>query len=237
MTIGQYDRPARFLVGPVLQRIVAVLSAGCAFVALLVVAGSLEVPYVALGPGPTLDLLGNGIDDAGKDTGKPVVTVVGKPASPTRGQLRLVTVSAADQLNMFQALSLWFSGEEELVPREEVYPSDKPRDQVEQENAADFSNSEEAAEAAALSELGYPLQVRVAQVVPGSPADGKLQPGDRLVAVGGAEAKTLEDVAKAVGAHKPGDELDVDYQRGELGASRASSSPLRRTTRPKAGSG
>lgn len=204
-----------------LRRIVAVLAAGCAFLALLAVAGTIEVPYVALGPGPTLDLLGDGVDDDGKDTGKPVIALSGKEADPTSGNLRLVTVSAADRLNMFQALSLWFSGEEELVPREEVYPSDKSRDQVEQENAADFSNSEEAAEAAALGELGYPLRVRVAQIVPRSPADGALRPEDWLVSVGGAETKTLEDVAKAVGSRRPGDELDVVYERaGERGSAR-----------------
>ncbi|MGL6233753.1 MAG: YlbL family protein [Segniliparus sp.] len=221
MTTGQHDQPVRSRTAPVLQRIVAVLVAGCAFVALLGVAGTVEVPYVALGPGPTLDLLGDGVDNEGKDTGKPVVTLVGKDADQTSGRLRLVTVSAADQLNMFQALNLWFSGDEELVPREEVYPSDKSRDQVEQENAADFSNSEEAAEAAALGELGYPLRVRVAQIVPHSPADGALRPEDWLVSVGGAETKTLEDVAKAVGSHKPGDELDIVYERaGERGSAR-----------------
>jgi PDZ domain-containing protein len=215
MTTGPHDQPARSLGSPVLQRITAVLAAGLAFAALLVVAGSIEVPYVALGPGPTLNLLGDGIDDNGKDTGAPVVTVTGKQASATSGQLRLVTVSAADQLNMFQAMSLWFSGGEELVPREEVYPSDKPREQVEQENAADFSNSEEAAEAAALGELGYPLRVRVAKVLPGSPADGALQPDDWLISVDGVAAKTLEDVSKAVAARKAGEAVVVEYQRGE----------------------
>lgn len=73
------------------------------------------VPFVALGPGPTFDTLGE-ID------GKQVVQIVGTQTYPTSGHLNMTTVSQRDGLTLGEALALWLSGQEQLMPRDLVYP-------------------------------------------------------------------------------------------------------------------
>jgi putative serine protease PepD len=55
----------------------------------------------------------------------------------------------------------------------------------------------------------------VAGVVPGGPADDAgLRLGDRIVSVGGRAITESADVATAVIAHKPGDQIQVRVRRG-----------------------
>ena len=69
------------------------------------------VPFVSLGPGPTFDTLGE-VD------GKQVVAIEGTQTHPTTGHLNMTTVSQRDDLTLGEALMLWFSGQEQLVPRD-----------------------------------------------------------------------------------------------------------------------
>ncbi|MBF6480644.1 PDZ domain-containing protein, partial [Nocardia cyriacigeorgica] len=74
-------------------------------VLVLGVAGSwFNVPFVALGPGPTFNTLGQ-VD------GKQVVDVTGVEVDPTTGNLNMTTVSVRDGLNIFEAIGFWVSGE------------------------------------------------------------------------------------------------------------------------------
>src|SRR5882762_5694677 len=67
------------------------------------VGGFVQVPYVALGPGPTYDTLSS-VD------GTQVVAVSGTRTYQTSGQLRMVTVSLTDKITLFSALGLWITG-------------------------------------------------------------------------------------------------------------------------------
>ena len=106
------------------------------------------VPFVSLGPGPTFNTLG-------EYDGKQVVDIEGTDVKPTSGNLNMTTVSQRDELTLGQALALWMSGREQLVPRDLVYPPDKSRDDVDKANDADFKDSEDSAEYAALGFLNY----------------------------------------------------------------------------------
>ena len=106
------------------------------------------VPFVSLGPGPTFDTLG-------EYDGKQVVAIEGTDIKPTSGNLNMTTVSQRDELTLGQALTLWVSGREQLVPRDLVYPPDKSREDVDKANDADFKESEDSAEYAALGYLKY----------------------------------------------------------------------------------
>ena len=53
-------------------------------------------------------------------------------------------------------------------------------------------------------------------VRPGSPAErAGIAGGDVLLSVGGVELKSLEDLAFALRSHRPGDEVEVVWKRGE----------------------
>jgi len=136
------------------------------------------VPYVSLGPGPTFPTLGE-VD------GKEVVDIEGTKVHPTTGNLNMTTVSQRDQLSLGEALTLWMSGREQLVPRDLVYPPDKSKDEINEANNQQFKNSENNAEYAALGYLKYAPAVTVATVKKDGAAAGKLQEGDAIDAVNG----------------------------------------------------
>lgn len=164
------------------------------------------VPFVALGPGPTFDTLGE-ID------GKQVVQIVGTQTYPTSGHLNMTTVSQRDGLTLGEALALWLSGQEQLMPRDLVYPPGKSREEIENDNAADFKRSEAAAEYAALGYLKYPKAVTVASVMDPGPSVDKLQAGDAIDAVDGTPVGNLDQFTALLKNTKPGQEVTIDFRR------------------------
>ncbi|CAM2815716.1 PDZ domain-containing protein [Mycobacterium intermedium] len=165
------------------------------------------VPFVSLGPGPTFDTLGE-VD------GKQVVQIEGTQTYPTSGHLNMTTVSQRDDLTLGEALTLWLSGQEQLVPRDLVYPPGKSRDEVDKANNEDFKNSEDAAEYAALGYLGkYPKAVTIATVNDPGPSAGKLKPGDAIDNVNGTPVANVEQFTSLLKTTKPGDVVTIDYRR------------------------
>ncbi|HJQ48378.1 MAG TPA: PDZ domain-containing protein [Amycolatopsis sp.] len=166
-----------------------------------------QVPYVALGPGPTFDTLG----DAG---GAPVIQISGRETYPTTGELRMTTVSLNDQITLFGALGLWASGRYALAPREDYFKPGETDEQVQQENVKEFQDSQSNAEVAALRHLGLPIKVLAQEVVSGSPADKALAAGDRLLEVNGKQIGNEDDVRSALTATKPGQTISITFQHG-----------------------
>jgi PDZ domain-containing protein len=167
---------------------------------------AVTVPYVALGPGPTFDTLGE-VD------GKEVVDIEGTEVHPTTGQLNMTTVSQRDNLTLGQALTLWMSGREQLVPRELVYPPDKSKDEIDEANTTEFKRSEDSAEYAALAYLKYPEAVTVETVNEDGAAKGKLAEGDAIDAVNGVRLNDLDHFQAVMEKTKPGDEVVIDFRR------------------------
>jgi PDZ domain-containing protein len=164
------------------------------------------VPFVSLGPGPTFDTLGQ-VD------GKQVVAIEGTRTHPTTGHLNMTTVSQRDDLSLGEALTLWLSDQEQLVPRDLVYPPGKSREDVDKANNADFKQSEDSAEYAALGYLKYPLAVTVATVSDPGPSAGKLKAGDAIDAVNGKPVADIEQFTGLLKATKPGDVVTIAYRR------------------------
>jgi Lon-like protease len=174
-----------------------------AFSALLAV---VTVPYVSLGPGPTFNTLGD-------FDGKQVVDIQGTEVHPASGHLNMTTVSQRDGLTLGQALGLWMSGREQLVPRDLVYPPDKSREEVDKDNSTDFKRSEDSAQAAALGYLHFPLALTVDSVNDPGPSAGKLQAGDAIDAVNGTKITSLEQFQSLMKDTKPGQQVVLDYRR------------------------
>ncbi|MGS2590298.1 YlbL family protein [Streptomyces hebeiensis] len=186
------------------RRTATMLASTLVLIALLCAGVLIKVPYSEMSPGPTVNTLG----DAG---GEPVLRISGHKTYPTSGHLNMTTVrvTGADyNMNVAEALYGWLAHDSIVVPHETLYPDGKTEEQSSQENAEEFSQSQESAKVAALKELDIPVTSRVvvASVVKDSPAEGTLHAGDVIKAVDGTAVKAPQDVAKLVTRHKPGQE-------------------------------
>ncbi|QNG19378.1 PDZ domain-containing protein [Rhodococcus triatomae] len=188
------------------RRIVTLIAALAPIVVLGVLGTVVQVPFVALGPGPTFDTLGTVGD-------REVVDIQGIDVDEVSGHLNMTTVAVRDNLNVFEAFGMWASGRHGLVPREQVYPPEKSKEEVQQENDADFRRSEDAAELAALGFLGEPVLLTVGQVGEDGPSSGLLVEGDQILAVEGQAVTTVVDVQQAVADAGPGTSIVVDVLR------------------------
>jgi PDZ domain-containing protein len=172
------------------------------------------IPYVVLGPGPTVDTLG-------KEDGKEVIQISGTQTSTSKGQLRLTTVGVQPDVKLLAAIAGWFNDDKAVVPRELIYPPDESEKQVEERNAQEFAASQTSAETAALVELGYPVQVAVKNVVAGGPSEGVLRAGDVITAVDGDAITTAPRLTELVQSKPAGSVLNVEYTRdGKAGSTK-----------------
>lgn len=194
----------------VLSRRVQTIAAGTALLAVLVLLASVvRVPYVVLGPGPTINTLGS--DTAGGD---PVIGIDGREPNPTSGHLNLTTVSVSvENISIVAAIKGWFAGDQVVVPRDSVYPPGQTTQQTEQQNTADFIQSQNSAEAAALCELGYPQGVGITSVDGSSQAQGLLEVGDVLVSVDGTAIADADALQGVLQARQPGDVVPIAVSR------------------------
>ncbi|GAS91919.1 YlbL family protein [Mycolicibacterium brisbanense] len=192
------------------RRILTLLVALVPILVFGVLLSVVTVPYVSLGPGPTFNTLGEVEGKQVVDINSTGETVV---VHPTSGHLNMTTVSQRDGLTLGQALTLWMSGREQLVPRDLVYPPDKSKDEIDQANTSDFKRSEDNAEYAALAFLKYPMAVTVQTVTDPGPSAGKLKPGDAIDAVNGKPVAKLDEFQALLKATKPGDTIVLDYRR------------------------
>jgi len=185
-----------------------------------VLGAAVPVPYVAEVPGPTYNTLGE-ID------GTPIIEVEGRDRNDVSGNLNLTTVGVSRAgLSLVEAVRGWFDGEVTVVPEESVYPPDQTEEETQQQNRQAFLTSEEAAETAALDQLGYPEKVVVQGLSDDSPSEGKLEEGDAIEAVDGRptpDTDTLDDVLSAIPG---GTTIDVGYTRlGEAGTTTLTTKP------------
>jgi len=167
-----------------------------------VVVAVLPSPYLVERPGPVFDTLGSA-EYQGED--QPLITITGTETYPTEGSLDLLTVSVQGNVEQrpswAQVLSSWFRPSLAVVPVEAVYPSGVSNEQVDQQNAVDMENSQQAAVAAALvhEDVPVPSRVVVSQVSEGGPAEGVLAVGDRIVSVDGTSLEVDADVDRLRG--------------------------------------
>lgn len=205
MQLNTAGRPPSSVIG-VNRRILTLVVALVPILAFGVLLAVVTVPFVSLGPGPTFDTLGE-VD------GKQVVAIEGTQTHPTTGHLNMTTVSQRDDLTLGEALTLWLSDTEQLVPRDLIYPPGKSREDVDKANNADFKQSEDSAAFAALGYLKYPPAVTVAKVPEPGPSAGKLKTGDAIDAVNGVPVATVDEFTGLLKNTKPGQVLTIDYRR------------------------
>ncbi|MFJ5264041.1 PDZ domain-containing protein [Streptomyces sp. NPDC088387] len=187
------------------RRTVTMLASTLMLIALLCAGVLIKVPYAEMSPGPTVNTLGD-------HDGEPVLQIAGHKTYPTSGHLNMTTVrvtSADYRMNLVEAVYGWLAHDNKVVPHDTLYPDGTTEEQSTQENAEEFSQSQESAKVAALKELGIKVQswVIVSTVVKDSPAEGALHAGDVIKAVDGTAVKVPTDVAELVTKHKPGEDV------------------------------
>src|SRR5215475_5094005 len=133
------------------RRSLTLTIAGLATVVALAVAILVPVPYVILGPGPTLNTLGN------DSSGHPLIAISGHPTHPTSGNLNMVTISYTGgpgvNLSIFQALQAWLNPNEAVVPESELFPPGQSAQETQQQDTAQMTSSQQTATAAAFTTL------------------------------------------------------------------------------------
>ena len=185
------------------RRTATLLASSLTLIALLCVALLAPTPYSEMSPGPTVNTLG---DYAG-DT---VIQISGHRTYPATGHLNMTTVrvTGADyHMNLVEAFVGWLRHDDKVVEHDTLYPKGQTAQQADEQNAEEFSQSQDSAKVAALEELHIPVQSRVivAAVVKGGAAEGTLHAGDVIKAVDGTTVTEADQVAKQVTKHKPGE--------------------------------
>jgi PDZ domain-containing protein len=189
---------------PVRRRVTAAVGV-LALIGLVFAVNFYRLPVVALSPGPMEDVLAR-------------LKVEGSRVYDSEGKLYLTSVGIDDDVRFYEALLDMANRDVQLVPRAELYPEDQESTEIDKENAALMDRSKETASVVALREVGYEIEpsgVEVAQVVAGTPADGKLRAGDRILKADGRAVASTEDVRAAITGHEIGERVAFRIDRDD----------------------
>ncbi len=180
--------------------------------ALLALAAMLvPVDFVTEEPGPTFNTIGE-VD------GRQLIEIDGRPSFETSGELDMTTVSTAGgpntKISALQTLATWLAPHTVVVPTAVMYDPSVTNEQVSSQNAADMSNSQETAEAAALNQLGidFSEELRVSAISDDAAGADLFEEGDTLRALGGTELKSYDQIAEILDNNKD-KPIEVTVQR------------------------
>jgi len=152
------------------RRNATLLASILTLIALLCVVLLTPTPYAEMSPGPTVNTLST-------YGGEKVIQITGRKTYPTTGNLNMTTVrvTGADyRMNLVESVLGWARHDDKVVEHDTLYPKGQTAEQADQENAEEFSQSQDSAKVSALDELKIPVQSRVivAAVVKGDTLAG-----------------------------------------------------------------
>lgn len=168
--------------------------------------------YVVIRPGPAINTLGE-LD------GTQILQVEGAPTFPTAGDLTFTTVAVyggpGRELTLWEYLMARTRPGADIRPRDEYYPPDVTREQVEQRNHAQMAFSQQEAVAVALRATGrtVPETVTVGQVSPTGPANGLLREGDVVLAANGIPISGAARLRQVISDTPDGRDVSLVVQR------------------------
>lgn len=168
----------------------------------LVVLTFIPTPYVIQRPGPVYDTLGTATNADGEKI--PLIEVEGAKTYETAGTLDLTTVQVVgnrERTPSWLELALaWIDPSRAVVPIETVFPEGVTTEERDERNSMLMVDSQQEATAAALTELGYDVgaEVEVVEAIADSPAEGKLEAGDIVLAIDGTPVESATQLREAV---------------------------------------
>jgi Lon-like protease len=162
---------------------------GAPAAALVICLFAVELPVFVEAPGSAREVL-------------PLIDVDGAPTYGSDGRLLLTTVSLG-RANVFESVAGWLDPNAAVLPEEEVLAPGQTDQEYDQASRSQMDQSKIAGVAVALEPLtGYPRDhgpgVIVQDVLPGSPADGKLGPGDLIVSIGRERLAGVGDLRRRI---------------------------------------
>lgn len=188
------------------------LTSACAFVVLALLIAVLPVPYVVYSPGRAYDVLG--VDSRGA----PMLRVEGIETHPTNGQLQMTTVAVTRsdaRTSLPEAMFAYWASRRDALPRDSVYDPGKTTEQVRAEERMMMDTSQQDAVVAALRAADVPVEQLpvVSTVTVAGPANGRLLPGDLILAVDNHAAATPAEVREQIRTRTVGDSVRLTVQR------------------------
>lgn len=182
----------------------------------VLLAAVIPSPYAIERPGPVVNALGSIETEAGEE---PVVRIDGTQTFETSGAVNVLTVSitgSPDRRNgWLTVLGSLFDRTADRVPLDWIFPGGLSAEQREQQNSVLMRSSQLQAAAAALHELGTPVEswLEVGRVVPDGPSAGVLEKDDRIVSVDGSPIADASALRKAVAATAAGEAVRLGIER------------------------
>ena len=142
----------------------------------------------------------------------------GKPSPP--GGIYFVEVVIRKASLLEEHVSALRPDGADLVPEEALVPPGSSFDDRREQNRRQMTRSQEVAAAVALRELGYdveadPAGALVAAVGSDTPAAGKLEPTDVIVAVDGETVRTPDDLRRLIAKREPGESVRLAVRSGD----------------------
>lgn len=173
---------------------------------LVVAADRVRLPYVVIAPGPTRDAI--------------KLTKIAARTYAPQGSFHVTTALVKDDggISLGVVVDAMLDPKEDLIRRELIFPPDSTREETNQQNAADMSESQLEASVAAMKLLGMTVEddgAFVREVSTDTKARGQVLPGDVIVAIDGQPVKSRDDMTPLVGKHPIGDAVKVTVRRDD----------------------
>jgi len=191
-------------------------SLGAASLALVVTAAlTVPMPYIEYLPGGATPIA-------------PLVAIDGAQSTALDGETALLTVRITRQ-PLAQLLLVALDDERTVIPTARVYPSGVDRQVHLERERERFNRQFDVAAAVGAQAAGFPFEVVtevvVIEVLVGGPSDGRLAPGDIVLAVDGEPLTSGAALAARIESAEPGDQVVVRVRH--MGAERDETITLR----------
>ncbi len=185
-----------------------VLGVVAVLVIAMVVAREWSVNYYAISPGQAQEVA-------------PLVKVPADQAHPIHGQILLTDVFV-EQLNALSyAWNKYFEPNNDIVPSDEILGPATPANQLVDQGYLEMAQSQSAAKAAALTELGHTVPVKnvgtlVFAVQPGTEAAKALQVGQIITSANGVPTPDQCSLIVALHNMKPGQVVTLGVEQSTV---------------------
>ncbi|HEV7195825.1 MAG TPA: PDZ domain-containing protein, partial [Pedococcus sp.] len=194
------------------RRSVVTLVLSFVVIALAALSVMVGLPYVVLEPGPVANTLG-------KLSGHELITVAGAQTYPAKGTLDFTTVRLIGgpgvRVTVWDLLSAKLNPSDAIAPEDLYFPTGVTDQQVQQVNTAEMVDSQQEAIAVALRATGRTVipHLIITEVAPDAPSASVLKAGDEVKSIDGTPMTSSAQIRTVIGAHKPGDFVQLRLVR------------------------